>query len=93
MEPREASKALREALHGMNAPLHVQYVWQLAQQLPPSLVALPGSREYREAQRAFWAERGIVLDATRRDIEAGYRHLQRIGLLPTAFVRRFGPDA
>lgn len=85
----DLSTVLRLALHGQNAPLHVQYTWAMLHLLPTSTAAHPGSREFRSAQRDFWIGRGIALDATRRDIETGLSFLTRHGLLPT-FVEREG---
>lgn len=89
MDGPDLAAVLRMALHGQNAPLHVQYTWAMLHLLPQPVAAHPGSREFRSAQRDFWTGRGIALDATRRDIEAGLSFLTRHGLLPT-FVEREG---
>jgi len=79
----------RVSMHGHNLPV-------TAQLLAVSLVVLPhatsenlGSREYKNAFRALFAEAGIPISLTRSDIVHGARFLHVNGLLP-AWVRTEG---
>lgn len=72
---------LRRLLHGQNAPLTAQYTWAMLHLLPADVARHPGSSDFRHAQRHFWEGRGILLDATRRDVEQGIAFLDRCGAL------------
>ncbi|WP_404433138.1 hypothetical protein LG299_02300 [Microbacterium lacus] len=86
-DPVTRAETLRHALHGQNAPLHVQYTFQLLHVLPAHVITDPGSREFRAAQRDYWRGQGILLDATRREISQGVHTLARLGLIPALLER------
>ena len=79
----------RFSMQGHNLPVTAQLVAVSLVVLPHATSENLGSREYKNAFRALFAEAGIPISLTRSDIAHGARFLHDNGLLP-AWVRTEG---
>jgi hypothetical protein len=79
----------RFSMQGHNLPVTAQLVAVSLVVLPHATSENLGSREYKNAFRALFAEAGIPISLTRSDIVHGARFLHVNGLLP-AWVRTEG---
>jgi hypothetical protein len=73
---------LRLAMHGQNAPVCAQLVHLLVRELPHDVARHPGSAEFRNAARAWFATQSFYIEPTRSDYRAGVLWLARRDLLP-----------
>jgi hypothetical protein len=73
---------LRFRLHGMTAPVTAQLAYYAFCELPLDVTKHPGSREYKEALRELYANLGLPISLTRKDIAHGLRFLTANGLRP-----------
>ena len=73
---------LRYQLHGTTAPVTAQLMYYAYDKLAPEVAKHPGSREYKQALRKLYAELGLPIALTRKDIAHGFRFLAANRLLP-----------
>ena len=83
---------LNRRLGGMNAPLTAQFAYDLLTSLPQrelaELARHPNARQLRAAMRRRWAGAPVRLEATRRDLEAGFAFLAGKGILRDLITER-----
>ncbi len=73
---------LRYRLQGTTAPVTAQLTYYAFCVLPLDVTKHPGSREYKEALRELYANLGLPISLTRKDIAHGLRFLTANGLRP-----------
>jgi hypothetical protein len=73
---------LRYLMQGQTAPVTAQLMYYAYDILAPEVAKHPGSREYKQALRELYADLGLPIALTRKDIAHGFRFLAANRLLP-----------